>query len=100
MKNQIEIELSVFIRVHQKITLKITNTIETATAQNAGRCHSDNWPSDGISVTPITRPFNSLSGFGLVTMLTATVTITHTSHDHNARYMFSAMSLAWLESAT
>ena len=40
------------------------------------------------------------SGFGLVSRLTTTVTITQMIHDHSARYMFSAMSLACGESAT
>ena len=51
------------------------------------------------SVAPYTSPCNSASVFGLVIRLTTTVTTTQMIHDHNARYMFSAMSFAYGESA-
>src|SRR5450755_1858287 len=72
----------------------------TATAQKAGRCNSETCSSEGMSVTPITSPFSSLTGLGVVIKLTTIVTSTQTSQDHSPRYIFSAISLAWLESAT
>lgn len=74
--------------------------VPTTVAQNHGRCSMETRPSEGIAVTPYTRPLSSASGFGLVTKLTATVTITQMRQDQSARYMFSAMSRAYGDSAT
>ncbi len=41
-----------------------------------------------------------MSGFGLVTRLTTTVTMTQMIQDQRARYMFSAISLAFGDMAT
>src|SRR5271157_5036801 len=56
-------------------------------------------PSEGISVYPKTKPFNSAGVLGLVRRLTITVTTTQIRNDHRARYIFSAISLACGDSA-
>src|ERR1700687_5678016 len=89
IKNQIEMLPPGFIAPHQKTIFRTTKIAPTTTAQNHGRRSVETMPSEGISVTPYTRPFNSASDLGLVTKLTATVTNAQTRHDHSARYMFS-----------
>src|SRR5580704_2754804 len=100
IKNQIEMDPPDFITPHQKTIFRAVKITPTTTAQNHGRRSVETMPSEGISVKPYTSPFNSASGFGLVTRLTATVTSAHTMQDHSARYIFSAMSRAYGESAT
>src|SRR5512146_2215504 len=76
-----------------------TNTTPTTAAQKPGfRCHGHG-PSSGRVVRPITRFFNSASGLGLVTRLTSTVTLTHTTNDHQALYILMAIGLAFSERA-
>ena len=68
-------------------------------AQNSGRCVRGTAASTGSFVQPYTNPSSCSSRIGAVAKLMATVTPTHTSHDHKARYMFSAIPAAFGENA-
>ena len=81
-------------RRYQKIHCNKRNNAADIPAQKTGRFQSGRCPSLGNCVQPYTKPANSSAGLGRVNALTVTVTITHTSHDHSPRYMFSAISLA------
>jgi hypothetical protein len=74
MKNQMEIMPTRCIVYLPENDLNATNTNAITPAQKMGRWYSGRWPSEGSSVQPYTRPFNSDSGLGLVTRLTTTVT--------------------------
>ena len=69
IKNQIEIPLLCMSSPnlhYQKMMLRTTNTMPTASAQNAGRSYHGTSASLGIAVAPYTRPTSSLSNLGLV----------------------------------
>src|ERR1035441_8934867 len=66
----------IYLYRYQKIIFNAMKATATTPAQKMGRCQSGRSPSDGMSVQPYTRFFNSASGSGLVTRLINTVTVT------------------------
>jgi len=94
MKNQMDIMPTRCIVHLPENDLQTTNTNATTPAQKMGRWYSARSPSEGSSVQPITSPFSSDSGLGVVNMLTTTVTVTQMIQAQRARNMFSAIGLA------
>src|ERR1700691_5384844 len=69
---------------YQKIMFSATKTTVTTAAQKRGFWYRGTSPMEGTSVSPYTKPVNSLSGIGFVARLTTTVTTTHTIKDQSA----------------
>src|SRR5262245_23910960 len=101
MKNQIGICLlcESCIDTYQKTMFTATNAMLIMAAQNIGLLYQGHGASSGKVVSPSTRSFSSESCLGLVTRLTRIVTLTPTTSDHQALYIFTAIGLAFSDRA-